>query len=211
MPLSLVLRSLVPFLARQLEGGRSRHLAFYATWVDSVFMVHASSLRNYLAQTSQPRSTDSQLRLLGMEDADQEKVKECLQRPGILMEHGEFKAFQASLIRLQTALEGVKSSLINRMDGLDATWSYLSQIGRLSRGKKAYPLPLIVSSSETDVEDEEQSLPSVMPMIVDLDEQEEIVQKAKASNKQKKKHKRPKVTGTAKPVSKKRKLESSVG
>ncbi|VDN96286.1 unnamed protein product [Rodentolepis nana] len=210
MPLSLVLRSLVPFLARQIEGGRSRHLAFYATWVDSVFMVHASSLRNYLAQTSQPRSTDSQLRLLGMEDADPEKVKECLQRPGILMEHGEFKAFQASLIRLQTALEGVKSSLINRMDGLDATWSYLSQIGRLSRGKKAYPLPLMVSPIETDVEEEEQSSPTATPMIVDLDEQEEIVKKVKGNNKQKRKNKRP-VTGTAAPVSKKRKLESSVG
>lgn len=116
MPLTLILRSLVPFLTRQLEGGRSRHLAFYAAWVDSVFMVHASNLRNCLAQVARPRNSpaDSQIHLLGMENADAEKVQERLQRPGVLLEHGEFKAFQASLIRLQTALEGVKSSVINR-------------------------------------------------------------------------------------------------
>lgn len=114
MPLSLVLRSLVPFLARQIEGGRSRHLAFYTAWVDCVFMVYASNLRNCLAQISRPRNADSQLRLFGMEDADYEKVKERLKKPGVLLEHGEFRAFQASLIRLQTALEGVKASLINR-------------------------------------------------------------------------------------------------
>ncbi|VDL55512.1 unnamed protein product [Hymenolepis diminuta] len=204
MPLSLVLRSLVPFLARQIEGGRSRHLAFYTTWVDCVFMVYASNLRNCLAQISRPRNADSQLRLFGMEDADHDKVKERLKKPGVLLEHGEFRAFQASLIRLQTALEGVKASLINRMDGLDATWNYLSQIGRLSRGKKEYPLPLTVSSDETEEEEEQQSS-SEVPVIVDLDEQEEIVQKAKGSTQ---KNKKAKATGIATPVSMKHKLES---
>lgn len=116
MPLGLILRSLVPFLARQIEGGRSRHLAFYAAWVDSVFMVHAASLRQCIAQSSLPRNPTGggQMRLLGMEDADEGKVRERLQKPGVLLEHGEFKAFQASLIRLQTALEGIKASLVNR-------------------------------------------------------------------------------------------------
>lgn len=115
MPLALVLRSLVPFLARQLESGRSRHIAFYAAWVDSVFLVNANSLRKSLAQVARPRHTGvNHLRLLGLEEADAETIEESLKQPGVLLEHGEFKIFQASLVRLQTALEGIKASLINR-------------------------------------------------------------------------------------------------
>lgn len=97
-----------------------------------------------------------------------------------------------------------------RMDGLDATWNYLSQIGRLSRGKKEYPLPLKVSSDETEAEEEQQSS-SEVPVIVDLDEQEEIVQKAKGSNQKKQKNKKAKAAGIVTPVSMKHKLESPAG
>ncbi|VDK35784.1 unnamed protein product [Taenia asiatica] len=196
MPLALVLRSLVPFLARQLEGGRSRHIAFYAAWVDSVFLVHANSLRKSLAQVARPRHTGvNHLRLLGLEEADAETIEERLKQPGVLLEHGEFKIFQASLVRLQTALEEIKTSIINRLDGLDATWSYLSQIGRLSRGKKAYPLPL--KAVELDGEDEskmEEECEEAMPVgarVVDLDDLDEAMAREKkieakrASNKRK--------------------------
>ncbi|KAH9285684.1 Periodic tryptophan protein 2 -like protein [Echinococcus granulosus] len=183
IPLALVLRSLVPFLARQLEGGRSRHIAFYTAWVDSVFVAHASSLRKSLAQVARPRHTGaSQLHLLGLEEANAEATEERLKQPGVLLEHGEFKLFQASLVRLQTALEGIKASLINRLDGLDATWSYLSQIGRLSRGKKDYPLPL--KAVESDEEDEskmeacEESL-SMGAQVVDLDDLDETIARDK--------------------------------
>ncbi|KAL5111919.1 hypothetical protein TcWFU_004215 [Taenia crassiceps] len=194
MPLALVLRSLVPFLARQLEGGGSRHIAFYAAWVDSVFLVHANTLRKSLAQVARPRHTGANHpRLLGLEEADAETIEERLKQPSVLLEHGEFKIFQASLVRLQTALEGIKTSLINRLDGLDATWSYLSQIGRLSRGKKDYPLPL--KAVELDEEDEskmgvcEEAL-SMGARVVDLDDLDEAMEREKKIEAQKARKKR---------------------
>lgn len=83
-------------------------------------MVHGSNLRNSLAQVARPRNVaDGQMRLLGLKgevEADADAVEERLKQPGVLLEHGEFRAFQASLVRLQSSLEGVKKSLINRLD-----------------------------------------------------------------------------------------------
>ncbi|VDD78997.1 unnamed protein product [Mesocestoides corti] len=114
LSIDLVIRSLVPFLARQLEG-RSRHVAFYAAWVDAVLHVHAGTLRRSLAEIARPRlARDAPIKLLGVETP--EEVEERLKQPGVLLEHGEWKAFQASLIRLQTALETLKGSLITRWE-----------------------------------------------------------------------------------------------
>lgn len=68
------------------------------------------------------------------------------------------------------------------MDGLDATWSYLSRIGRMSRGKKEYPLPLKPSELVDESEEEEESSKMGLSS-VDLDEQEEIVKNKRVKGK----------------------------
>ncbi|KAL7063447.1 hypothetical protein AAHC03_0651 [Spirometra sp. Aus1] len=132
LPLSLVIRSLVPFLARQLEPGRSRHAAFYVGWADAVLQVHAGALRSSLSSVARPRSK------LQLSTATDEQAEERLKQPGVLLEHGEWRAFQASLVRLQSSLDSLKGNLLNRLEAVDAVWAYLSAVSNIA---KATELP----------------------------------------------------------------------
>lgn len=117
LPIAQVIRCLVPFLARQLEDGRSKHAAFYVAWTDAILNSHAMTLRRELANVAQPRSADIKLAgLVGeVPDVQESEQAERLKKPGVLLERGEWRAFQASLVRLQASLDSLKGSLLNRL------------------------------------------------------------------------------------------------
>ncbi|VDL88788.1 unnamed protein product [Schistocephalus solidus] len=163
LPLSLVIRSLVPFLARQLEPGRSRHAAFYVAWADAVLHVHAGALRRSLTNVARPRNK------LQLSTATDEQAEERLKQPGVLLEHREWRAFQASLVRLQSSLDSLKGSLLNRLEGVDAVWSYLSAVADMAKGP-GYPLVSIAASEDEGEEEEEEAVTAAAT----VEEEEEV-------------------------------------
>lgn len=107
-PVHHVIQFLFPFLARQLSG-RSRHVEFYIHWTDALLRAHALTLRRSAATWALASRKSA-------EQIAQEKRNKHpeLQTPGLLVERGEWAACQASLIRLQSSLNRVKTNVIQR-------------------------------------------------------------------------------------------------
>lgn len=122
LPIGQVTNFMIPFLARQL-GGRSRHLGFYIHWTDSVLRAHAMALRRWAATLA--------LAERGSSAHVQKNKSEGSWAPGILTDRGEWAACQASLVRLQTSLEQVKTNVIQRFEAVEHLWHYLESVAPL--------------------------------------------------------------------------------
>ncbi|KAF6778372.1 hypothetical protein AHF37_01984 [Paragonimus kellicotti] len=62
--------------------------------------------------------------------------KMTVSNPGFLTERGEWAACQASLVRLQTSLEKIKTHVIQRFEAVDNLWNYLDSVAQLKATEK---------------------------------------------------------------------------
>ncbi|KAF7259732.1 hypothetical protein EG68_03262 [Paragonimus skrjabini miyazakii] len=132
IPTKQVADYVIPFLARQL-GGRSRHVEFYVHWTDSILRAHALKLRRDAATWALVVTSNIAHEAQNVGDTERKTVEDKMTviNPGFLTEHGEWAACQASLVRLQTSLEKVKTHVIQRFEAVDNLWNYLDSVAQL--------------------------------------------------------------------------------
>ncbi|KAA3681812.1 periodic tryptophan protein 2 [Paragonimus westermani] len=121
IPTKQVADYVIPFLARQL-GGRSRHVEFYVHWTESILRAHGLKLRRDAATLSLVATANTAPHAQNARDTEGNTVEDkmAVSSPGFLTERGEWAACQASLVRLQTSLEKIKTHVIQSSYRLSA-------------------------------------------------------------------------------------------
>ncbi|KAL3321168.1 U3 snoRNP protein [Cichlidogyrus casuarinus] len=132
-----VAHCMLDFLAIQLS---SRHVTLYSKWSECILRWHAASLRQGLAISflnaaeKRPWQSDEQVEGAGEEKRQKEEAfRERMRAPGRLVQRSEWAQCQASLVRLEAALQQTKTRVLEPVERTDATMHFLRKAAQLSK------------------------------------------------------------------------------